>query len=173
MDPAGRCGHRARSAGHRVDSAGVSGCEVLAWEMLVRRCGSRGRAAGQVRDGGWQRVLRDAYVDGAQDAGSPEVGAAALQLLLPRGVALSHTAALWVLGLDVLHREVLDITGERGRHLAARPGVRVHIAALPDDQLVQVGGVYAVTTPARSSTWPAAAPCPTRSASRTLPFGRA
>lgn len=50
-----------------------------------------------------------------------------------------------MLGLDVLDGDVLDVTVERGRHLAARHGVRMHIAELRDEHLVQVGRLLALS----------------------------
>lgn len=119
--------------------------EILSWQQLVSRCGSVARARRQVRAGAWSRVLRDAYVAGAPPH-SVEVRLAAVAAVVPAGSAVSHRAALWVLGCDVLDAHGrLDVTARRGLRLAARPGIRPHTAALPDDHLVQVAGLLVVS----------------------------
>lgn len=119
--------------------------EVLRWDELVRRADSYGRARTLVRRGTWARVLRDAYVPGAEDLRDPAVRAAAAARVLPGGAALSHRSALWVLGDDVLRHGLLDVTVPRGQHLVPRPGLRTHIAALPLDHLVVVDGLLVVS----------------------------
>lgn len=119
--------------------------EVLTWSELVARAGTPGRARTLVRSGLYQAVLRGTYVLGAEDPSAPEVRAAALRRFLPPDVALSHRAALWVLGEDVLDRGVLDVVVPRGRHLERQPGLRVHAAALPDEHLVLVDGLLVVS----------------------------
>ncbi len=79
---------------------------------------------------------------------------AALRRVLPDGAVLSHWAALWALGLDVLPRDrartdILDVTVGRGLHLQARPGLRPHSAILPDEELCSVGGLV-VSSAARA-----------------------
>ena len=64
--------------------------------------------------------------------------------VLPAGVALSHRSALWLLGLDVLGRRPRRHRAP-GPALQARPGLRVHTAALTDDDLVDVDGAAAVS----------------------------
>lgn len=92
-----------------------------------------------------QRVLHGAYVHAAEDVASPLVRAAAVRAVLPPDAVLSHRSALWVLGEDVLLGGLLDVTCPRGRHLRAVPGLRVFSAALPDRDLVGVGGLLAVS----------------------------
>lgn len=121
--------------------------EVLTRAELVRRCGSPDKARQQVRLGVWRRVVRNAYVDGVW-GDSPEVRLAVLRKLLPEDVAVSHRTALWLLGRDVLG-DKLDVTVGRGRHLASWPGVRMHIAALPDVEVVELDGLLR-TSVARS-----------------------
>lgn len=113
--------------------------EVLSRAELVRRCGSPDKARQQVRCGVWRRVVRNAYVDTVWGDG-PEVRLAVLRAVLPDGVAVSHRTALWVLGRDVLG-DSLDVTVGRGRHLVSWPGVRMHIAALPDCEVVELDGL--------------------------------
>ena len=124
--------------------------DVVSAPELVRLTGSRRRARAAVAAGDWWRVLRGAYAP-RHVADSPELRAGALRLVLPPGVALSHRAALWVLGVDVLSRErhsgldLLDVTTVRGKHLTARPGLVVHSARLTDDELCEVDGLLVVT----------------------------
>lgn len=113
------------------------------WQELVRRAGSARRARTWVAGGDWRRVVRGAYAPWSAEDGV-ELRAQCLALVLPPDVALSHRSALWLLGLDVLG-EAVDVTVPRGRHLAPRPGLRVHTAELEDDVLVQVRGLTAVT----------------------------
>lgn len=119
---------------------------MLLWRELVDRAGSAQRARTAVRDGEYRRLLRGAYVHCLADDG-PELRAAVLSRLLPDGVALSGRAALWAVGVDVLRSDgLLDVTTPRGRHVVGRPGMRAHIAALPDSQLVDLpGGLLAVS----------------------------
>ncbi len=117
--------------------------EVLTRLELVRRAGSEKRARTQVARGEWWRVCRDAYVSGHEPDGAP-VRLAALRRLLPPGAALTHRTALWVLGLDVLGA-ALDVTVPRGRHLLPRSHLRTRSARLDDDELVDVGGLLAVS----------------------------
>ncbi len=121
--------------------------EVVTWQQLVERAGSQDRARTLLRIGVWRRVVRNAYVEGFLDD-SPLVRLAALRAVLPDGAALSHRTALWVLGCDVLTGS-LDVTVPRGRRVAARPGLRIHIAALPDSELVEYHGVL-LTSAARA-----------------------
>lgn len=93
--------------------------------------------------GEWWRVVPGAYAPWTA-ADGPQLRVQALALVLPDGVALSHRSALWVLGLDVLG-DAIDVTAPRGRHLLARPGLRVHTAQLTDDVLVHVGDLLAVS----------------------------
>lgn len=124
--------------------------EVVRWAELVRRAGTAAQARRWLHDGLWWRVLRDAYAPASVEDG-PAVRAAALRLVLPDGVALSHRSALWVLGVDVLARdrrtglEVVDVTTSRGLHLVGRSGVVAHSALLPDQELCEVDGLLAVS----------------------------
>jgi hypothetical protein len=123
--------------------------EVLSWRQLTAEYGTADKARAAVRRSEMRRVLHDAYVDAAVPD-TPATRAAALRKVLPPDVALSHWAALWVLGLDVLPRdrdkvEQLDVTVPRSRHLDRRPGVRPHCALLPDHELCEVGGLLAVS----------------------------
>jgi hypothetical protein len=117
--------------------------ETLTWRELVCRTGSPAAARVAISQGLWWRVVRGAYV-ACEVADSPSVRLQTLRRVLPPDVAVSHRAALWVLGLDVLD-EVVDVTVPRGRHLARRAGLRVHTAALPDDQLCEVSGLLVVS----------------------------
>ena len=117
--------------------------EALRWTDLVRRCGSAGKARTALRNGRWRRVLRDAYVR-AEVPDGPAARVAALRLVLPQDVAVSHRTALWVLGVGVDEPHV-HVTVPRGRHLEAQPGLRPHTAALPDEHLVEVQGLLVVS----------------------------
>ena len=70
--------------------------------------------------------------------------AAALALVLPPDVAAAGRTALWLLGLDVLG-PCLEVTVPRGRHLRHRAGLAVFSAALPDQEVVLVGSLRAVS----------------------------
>lgn len=126
---------------------------ALTWRALTVACGSPDLARAAVKDGAYRRVLRGAYVlgDVPDDA---HARLAAARLVLPAGAVLSHWAALWALGLDVLPRDrartdILDVTVGRGLHLEGRPGLRPHSAILPDDELCSVGGLV-VSSAARA-----------------------
>lgn len=126
--------------------------DVVSARELVRLTGSRRSARAAVAAGNWWRVVRGAYA-ARHVPDSPELRARALRLVLPPGVALSHRAALWVLGVDVLARDrhsgldLLDVTTGRGTHLTARRGLRTHSARLTDDELCEVDGLLVVTAP--------------------------
>jgi hypothetical protein len=123
--------------------------EVLSWKQVTAKYGTSDKARAAVRRTEISRVLHDAYVEAAvPDAAATRV--AALRRVLPADVVLSHWAALWALGLDVLPRdrdkvEQLDVTVPRSRHLERRPGVRPHCALLPDHELCEVGGLLVVS----------------------------
>lgn len=121
--------------------------DVQTWQDVVRRTGSRSSADGWLRNSGWWRVFRDVYAAPTLLDG-PDVRCRALRRVLPLPAALSHRTALWALGLDLLG-DGLDVTVPRGLHLERRPGVRMHSAALPDEELVEVGGLL-VVSPARA-----------------------
>jgi hypothetical protein len=123
--------------------------EVLSWQELVAVGGSVEKARRLVREQTYRRELHDAYVLGTVPA-SLETKVACLRKVVPHDVALSHWAALWMLGLDVLPRdkhkhEILDLTTDRERHLLARPGLRTHCARLTDDDLYEVKGILVVS----------------------------
>lgn len=117
--------------------------EILTWQQLVEHAGSRRRAEALLAEGRYWRVLRGAYapVELPDDLATR---AAAARLVLPPEAVASGRFALWLLGLDVLKGR-LDLTVPRGQHLLDRPHVRVRSAALPDSELVVVGGVLAVS----------------------------
>ena len=123
--------------------------EVLSWKGLIAVCGSVEKARRLLRDGVYRRELHDAYVLGTVPE-SLETKVACLRKVVPPDVALSHWAALWMLGLDVLPRDkgratLLDLTTDRERHLLARPGLRTHCARLTDDDLYEVNGILVVS----------------------------
>lgn len=117
--------------------------ELYGWDELVRRAGSPARARTWVERGEVWRVVHGVYASHACLDGH-EVRARALRLALPPDVALSHRTALWALGLDLLE-SALDVTAPRGPRVQARPGVRVHSAALPDSELCEVQGLLVVS----------------------------
>jgi hypothetical protein len=123
--------------------------EVLSWKELVAVGGSVEKARRQLREGIYRRELHDAYVLGDVPA-DLQTKLACLLTVVPPDVALSHWAALWVLGLDVLPRDkakvmLLDLTTDRERHLLARQGLRTHCARLTDDDLPEVNGIHVVS----------------------------
>ena len=123
--------------------------QVLLRSELVDVCGTPRKARTAVTRGHYRQVLFGAYVE-ATVADDPATRAAAARRVLPPDVALSHWAALWVLGLDVLPRDasgldLLDVTVPRGRHLVVRRGLRPHTALLPDHELCEVAGSLVVT----------------------------
>lgn len=124
--------------------------QVLTWPQLVRRAGSPAKARAWLEGGTWRRVLRGAYAPTSCEDGT-DLRVQALRLVLPAGVALSHRAALWVQGVDVLQRDrvtgqdLLDVTTARGGHLERRPGLRTHSAALPDEELCELQGLLVVS----------------------------
>lgn len=118
---------------------------AFTWRELIAICGTADLARAGVQDGIYRRVLRGAYVLG-DVPDDTNARCAALRLVLPDGMVLSHWAALWALGLGVLPRDgartdILDVTVRRGLHLQARPGLRPHSALLPDEELCSVGGL--------------------------------
>ncbi|MCW2606626.1 MAG: hypothetical protein JWO60_1319 [Frankiales bacterium] len=117
--------------------------ELCGWAELVQRSGSPARARTRLATGEVWRVLHDVYAPHTA-LDTHELRARALRRALPADVALSHRTALWLLGLDLLG-DVLDVTAPRGRRVQARPGVRVHSAALPDEELCEVRGLLAVS----------------------------
>lgn len=122
---------------------------VLTWSELVDEIGTPHLAREALEGQAWRRVMRDAYAP-AEMPDDPETRLAAARKVLPDDVVLSHWAALWVLGCDVLPRgrdglDVIDVLVPRGRHLTARPGLRPHSALVPDHELVEVGGVLVVS----------------------------
>ena len=121
--------------------------EVVRWAELVVRAGSVSKARTLVLTGRWRQVLHDAYAPAWVRDGVP-LRVAALRLALPAGTVVSHRSALWLHGVDVLDG-VLDVTAPRGRRVLARPGLRVHSAAHPDDQVCDLDGLL-VSSPARA-----------------------
>jgi hypothetical protein len=122
--------------------------EALTWTELVARCGTPWRARRHVDGGVVRRVWPGVYV-AADLPDTPRLRATALRRLLPDGVALSHRAAVWALGVDVAPADAaIDVTTCRGKHLEARGGLRPHSALLPDVELVDLpGGLLAVSAP--------------------------
>ena len=123
--------------------ARLPGVEILTWAELVRRCGGLPRARRCLGDGDWQRVFRDAYVARGVPV-DQRCKVQALRRVLPPDVAVAGRAALWLLGLDVLG-DRLDVLAPRGRHLAARPGLRCRSALLPDSELCELDGLLVVS----------------------------
>ena len=116
---------------------------------LIALAGSLAKARQLVKDKLFRKVLHDAYVacDVPDDV---TTRCAALLKVLPEDVVLSHWSGLWVAGLDVLPRDrngvdLLDVTVPRDRQLRARPGVRVHIALVPDEEICEVNGLLIVS----------------------------
>ena len=131
--------------------------ETLSWPELVRLCGTPAKAKQRVADGEFRRVVHGIYVR-ADVGDTPQTRAACLRQALPEDVVLSHWAAPWVLGLDVLPRtrdgdggwvDTIDAVVPRGRHLERRDGFRPHTALVSDDDLVVIEGLR-IVTPARA-----------------------
>lgn len=117
--------------------------ELVRWQELVKRAGSRAKARTWLEHELWWHVFHDVYAPfGAENA--PGLRLAALRLVLPPDVAVSHRTALWALGLDVLG-PTLDLTAPRGRRLQRRPGIATYSAALRDDELYEVEGLLLVS----------------------------
>lgn len=135
----GTSGGTSAAAPHSADMD----VELVRWQELVRRAGSATRARRWLRDGMWWRVFHDVYAPIGVEDGSA-VRAAALRRVLPGDVAISHRAALWVLGLDLLAGEI-DVTAPRLRRVQARPGVTPHSALLDPADLCEVGGLLVVS----------------------------
>lgn len=119
------------------------------WPELVALAGSDDKVKHLVRDGIYRRVLRNAYVlaDVPDDA---RTRLAALSAVVPPGVVVSHWAALWAHGLDVLQRDaagvdLIDLTTGRGRRLADRHGLRRHSALVGDEDLCEHDGLLIVS----------------------------
>lgn len=77
---------------------------ALTLRELIAVCGTADLARAAVADGLYRRVLRGAYVR-ADVPDDSHARSAALRRVLPDGAVLSHWAALWALGLDVLPRD--------------------------------------------------------------------
>jgi hypothetical protein len=127
----------------------ITNVEVLSRAELIALAGSLAKARQLVKDGLYRRVLHDVYVacDAPDDA---TTRCAALHKVLPADVVLSHWSGLWVAGLDVLPRDRngvdrLDVTAPRDRQLRARPGMRTHIALIPDEEICEVNGLLIVS----------------------------
>ena len=117
--------------------------DLVRWQELVRRAGSATKAKRWLRDGLWWRVFHDVYAPiDLED--SAVLRAAALRSVLPADVALSHRAALWALGLDLLG-PAIDVTAPRLRRVQARPNVTPHSARLAEDDLCEVNGLLVVS----------------------------
>lgn len=123
--------------------------EVLSRRELIAVAGSPAKARQLVTEGVYRRVLHDAYVaaDAPDDAATR---CAALHSVLPADVVLSHWSGLWAVGLDVLPRaadgvDLLDVTVPRHRQLEDRPGIRTHIAHVPDEEICEVNGLLIVS----------------------------
>lgn len=117
--------------------------ELVRWQELVSRAGSRAKARTWVSDDVWWRVFHDVYAPFGADDG-PGLRVAALRLVLPPDVAISHRTALWVLGVDALGG-VVEVTAPRGRRVERRPGLRTYSAALPDEELCDLDGLLVVS----------------------------
>jgi hypothetical protein len=118
-------------------------CELVRWQELVRRAGTPAKARTWLTDGLWWRVFHDVYAPFATDD-TLRLRVAALRVVLPPDVAVSHRTALWLLGLDVLG-PAIDVTAPRGRRLEPRSGIAPYSALLRDDELCEVGGLLVVS----------------------------
>jgi hypothetical protein len=129
------------------------GILVVTWRELVAFAGTADKARLLVRDQVYRRVVHNAYVL-ADEPDTPALRLEALRRVVPAHAVVSHWAALWVLGLNLLPREVngleiIDLTVPRGLRLAERPGLRYHSALVTDDDLV-VGPRGLVVSSARA-----------------------
>lgn len=122
--------------------------EVWTWKGLVEAAGGRSQAERVLREKQVWRVMRGAYV-GAEHPDGPEVRLAALHQVVPEHAVIGGRTALWALGLPLGGTpDPVEVVVPRGLHLRPRAGVLARAAALPDDDLVQVGG-RRVLSPAR------------------------
>ncbi|MCU1602745.1 MAG: hypothetical protein JWO22_3454 [Frankiales bacterium] len=125
----------------------------MVWRELVAIAGTPDKARLLLRDNVYRRVIHNAYVlSDVRD--TPEVRLAALRRVVPEHSVVSHWAALWVLGLNVLPRntdglEIIDLTVPRGLRLAKRPGLRYHSALMTDADLL-IGPEGLVSSSARA-----------------------
>jgi hypothetical protein len=119
---------------------------------------SPGRIRWLVQQGVLSPVGRGAYVRAAQaaEAAGSQAGQHALQLagvlaVGAAGGAGSHQSAAIIHGLDLLGRQrpAVVVTRPLGASPRGRPGVRVHVAALPARHVTMRSGV-AVTSVART-----------------------
>lgn len=127
----------------------ITNIEVLSRAELIAVAGSHAKARQLVKDEVYRRVLHDAYV-ACDVPDDPTTRCAALHKVLPKDVVLSHWSGLWVAGLAVLPRDRngvdrIDVTAPRHRQLRARPGMRAHIALVPDQEICEVNGLLIVS----------------------------
>lgn len=117
--------------------------ELVRWQELVARAGTVAKARTWLGQGLWWRVFHDVYAPFEGDD-EPRLRVAALKLVLPDDVAVSHRTALWLLGVDVLGGR-LQVTAPRGRRIERRAGLAAYSAALPDVDLCEVDGLLVVS----------------------------
>jgi len=119
---------------------------------------SEGRIRSLVRQGVLSPVGHGAYVRAAlaaklngSTAGEQALRVASVLAVGPRGAAGSHHSAAIIHGLDLLGRQApgIAVTRVPGGSRKQRPGVRVHVAALPEGHVTRRGGVP-VTSVART-----------------------
>lgn len=118
-----------------------------------------GVSARQLRSYGFRRVCHDVYVSAAAPD-DPALRLAAVRLVAPPHAVVSGVSAAWLLGCDVRRStaEPIEVTAPRGVTFSNRRGLlRPRQALVPDDDVVEVGGVR-VTSPLRTAfdlaRWP-------------------
>lgn len=113
------------------------------------------RAAGLTRhslqSSAWCRVFRTVWV-AADVPHSRQMRFAAARLILPPHAVICGLTAAWLYGVDVRHRDDLDVdvSFAKGRRLRTRPGLRVCQETLDAADVSTVDGIQ-VTTPLRTA----------------------
>lgn len=92
------------------------------------------------------RPSRGLYLP-ARLAADPAARAAAIALVLPRGAALARESAAWLMGIDVRPPSrwqvapLLECLVPLGVTRPRRPDLNAYVSDLPEDDIVDVGGV--------------------------------
>lgn len=125
--------------------------DVLTRGELLAQLGSRAALDREVAAGGWQRVLRGAYVPGSATI-DLAVRARAVQCLLPLRSLVADRCLLWLLGVDVLPPgpPVLEVVVARGTVVPQRAGMTARQTALPVGDRWLLDGSLPVLRPVRA-----------------------
>jgi hypothetical protein len=106
---------------------------------------------GQLAGPAWRRLFRNVYLH-AGTRPDTLTWCQAANLALPPGGVLSHRAAAFTYGVNLLPatRPVIDVTVPLSVRMRPEPGLVVHRARLPDGDVVRRGGLF-VTGPGRTA----------------------